>query len=797
MSPTSQMMDAAAKRNHWRTAVCDLTALLTIPSTLIALAYFHEFVLACHITLVMALLARTWLTPDIPKLLLADYVVLAIAAFSLLRFRFGGGDLGALRLAAVFTGILLYWALRAVRHRLIAVRWTLFTVGTLGALLAVYSILGSRAWIARVQAAGFQDVTALKGNLVSVLRGPINEWATVLVLLLILQAAAIQPVACHFLTRNALAIGAILPVSAALCLTFSRGAYTAAIAFAASVVLLALGLPRSRGFPRPRLILAVALVVSASALGANAISGGAVVRTARLHATEQQRRSSTGHFQVWASAVELASSHWLAGAGPGTFAMRYVPKAGLGEGRSFVGRPLNTGLALLVEEGIIGIALQALLAFAILVPAVRGSFRMSNVAACRVGVLAVGCGAFWIREMTFSSLLENPAVMGLYWVLLALLTLAASLPSKIPSRASKVNSRLALTVLSAASVLVFYTEERWKSADKAATVAAQAIQGGDANSAIGAVERAIAIRPAPYYLGMRALIRSLDCMPAFDPRQPFQAVQLPDQRSRLQDALHDLDQALAGNPDDDLFWHNRAWIRLYLGQRPEDVMPDMRRAVEIDGGTPTYRVSLGLLFERQGRTEEAREQYASALAAAPDICDSEFARDLKSRPDAMWDQAVSRAIRVLQARDPHDRDVSTRARLARLHLEQGRTEQARIALLTVNTAMPQYPRAWANMGRVSLKSGQLEQAEACLRKAAFLDDSDPAAFLLLASIARANDDQDAADSLNNRAQIVAKHRVSPHATRVDRVYKTNAVVGDDILPADLQKYCSPAGVKTN
>jgi Tfp pilus assembly protein PilF len=226
-------------------------------------------------------------------------------------------------------------------------------------------------------------------------------------------------------------------------------------------------------------------------------------------------------------------------------------------------------------------------------------------------------------------------------------------------------------------------------------------------------------------------------------------------------------------------------------------MPDMRRAIEIDGGTPAYRVSLGFMFERQGKADDASEQYAAALAAAPDICDSEFARDLRTRSDTMWGQVVSKAIRTLQARDPHDQDVSTRARLARLQLEQGQTEQARTALLTVNTAMPQYPRAWSNMGRIYFASGQLDQAETSLQKAIFLDGSDPSAFLLLASIARANDNQDASESFDNRAQMIAEHSVSPHAARVSRVYETNAVVGDDILPVGLLKYCLPAGARTN
>jgi tetratricopeptide (TPR) repeat protein len=280
-------------------------------------------------------------------------------------------------------------------------------------------------------------------------------------------------------------------------------------------------------------------------------------------------------------------------------------------------------------------------------------------------------------------------------------------------------------------------------------------------------------------------------MPAWDSQHPIQTLHDSGARRRLQDALRDLDTALAANPDDDLFWHNRAWIRLGLGAASDDVMSDLRRAVAIDGGSACYRVGLGLVLEQQDRTDLAREQYAAALAAAPDLCDSEFARRLKTRSALLWAEALSKAIEILQARDPDDRDVSTRARLARLYLEQGQMARARAMLDTVTKAMPQFPRAWANQGRIYLDSDDLAQAEQYLKKAAFLDGNDPVALALLARVAKANGDQGTADSLQDRELMMTGQQASRHAQRLSRMYKTNAVVRDDILPRGLLAYCTP------
>jgi len=109
--------------------------------------------------------------------------------------------------------------------------------------------------------------------------------------------------------------------------------------------------------------------------------------------------------------------------------MRFVPHAGLESGRPFVGRPLNTPLRFLIEEGMVGLSLHVALGMLVSGGAGRAIRRMEGARACQTLVLLVGLWAFWLKEMTFSSLAENSLITALYWLLLGSLVSSARAPA--------------------------------------------------------------------------------------------------------------------------------------------------------------------------------------------------------------------------------------------------------------------------------------------------------------------------------------------------------------------------------
>jgi hypothetical protein len=116
----------------------------------------------------------------------------------------------------------------------------------------------------------------------------------------------------------------------------------------------------------------------------------------------------------------------------------------------------------------------------------------------------------------------------------------------------------------------------------------------------------------------------------------------------------------------------------------------------------------------------------------------------------------------------------------------------RRTLEAVTASVPQFPRAWANLGYTDFAGGNLDHAEGSLRKALFLDAGFCPARTLLARIERNYGNEDAAASLEMRCETTGIHVRSRHASRVGRLYKVQrAVVLDDVLPPGLLAYCEP------
>jgi tetratricopeptide (TPR) repeat protein len=774
-----------SQRVIWDSFVVALTC-----ATVFALANVPSLVPVLDVVLLLALAAQCWLSPIRSRLGIGDTAVIALfilEALCVFRDR-SGVALGTV--AAAYRGIALYWLVRTVRRADWAARGIGIGVGGAAAMLSLFSMEFIHHWVEAVLGAGFSDVLALKATIPSLLGGLVTEWASILLLCLILQVAAIRISAGWSSISNIAALVAASLTVSALFLTFSRGAYVALALFL--VTLLCFG-----AYRRSRRVVAVAALLTvaagAGALCMNSLSAGSVAGTAAMHANEQQRRSSRGRLEVWSNVGQLVASNPILGVGPGQFAMRYMPLAKLGDGREFVGRPLNTGLTILIETGVCGLAVYLVIAVSAGCSALRNIRRLRASRAWPAVALLAGVGAFAVREATYSSLIENRTVMALFWIVLGLTSGSFVRRSRAgEQRKSATLPLVAISALLAFAGFVFFSEYRQHRAIELAAQASSAINDGDFEGAVSLATQAIAIAPTPYHFSVRALARASVHVPRFDPQSPAQVAQSAQDRRELLAALADYNRALAGNPDDDLFRHNRAWLRLALGESLAAVRADIDRSMQIDGSVPDYHVALGLMEERAGRRAEAMRAYTVALSVSPEIADSAFAADLKRRDSAMWRMCLANAVARLRDRDPAGRDVANQAALARLFMEQGDLAPARRMFERVTAIMPQFPRPWSNLGYAQIAAGDSQDAELSLRKALFLDGGYCPTRILLARLARKLGDEDAASQLEGRCADGGRVPPSQHARRVQRLYKvTGVITGDDILPLGVSAYCSP------
>lgn len=394
-------------------AVWDSFVMVLVCAYVFAVANVPEAVPFTDLLALLTLAAWFWLSRTRGKLRAADAGALALfAILALWAFR-DRSVIGIGRVSAAYRGMAVYWLLRTVR-RPAAARGIGIGIGVAAAMLSFFAIESVHAWVEAVLGAGFTDVMALKASMPSPLRGLVNEWATILLLCLVLQVAAIRIPAGWRSVSNILCAASAWLTTCALFLTFSRGAYLALAFFLAG--LLGFGVLRNS---RRAVALAAILAagVGAGAVCMNGLSAGSVAVTAAMHSTEQQRRSSRGRLEVWSNAVELATAHPVLGAGPGRFAMRYLPKARLAEGKQFISRPLNTGLTILIEEGIVGLALYLFITALAGWAALRDVVRLRASRAWPAAAVLAGIGALAVREAAFSSLIENRTVTMLYWIL--------------------------------------------------------------------------------------------------------------------------------------------------------------------------------------------------------------------------------------------------------------------------------------------------------------------------------------------------------------------------------------------
>lgn len=740
--------------------------------------------------ILLTLVAWSWLSLARGKLRAADAGALALCALQMVWLFRDGSGICIGPVAAAYRGIAVYWLLRTARRPGATARPIGVTVGVAAAMLSLFSIESVHGWVAAVLGAGFTDVMALKASMPSPLRGLVNEWATILLLCLVLQVAAIRIPAGWRSFSNILCVMAACVTASALFLTFSRGAYLALAFFLFG--LLCFGVLR-----RSRRVLALAAMLTAGAgAGAvcmNGLSAGSVAATAAMNSTEQQRRSSRGRLEVWSIAVQLAAAHPVLGAGPGRFGMRHLPKARLAEGRQFVGRPLNSGLTILIEEGIVGLALYLFVTASAGWAALRDVVRIRPCRAWPAAAVLAGTGAFAVREAAFSSLIENRTVTILYWVLLG--TAMASLKRRSRSGSGRpltIPQRVALSALAVVAGFVFVREYRCNQAADFAARASLEINAGSFADAIPPADQVIAIDPSAYHFSVRALARAAAHMPRFAPDSPTPVAQSEQDRNELRAALADYSRAIEGNPDDDLFPHNRAWIRLALGEPLAAVRADIDRSMKINGAGVQYHVALGLIEEGSGDKPGAVHEYGAALSFAPEIANSQFATDLKARDPAMWRRCLAEAIARLRARSPEGQDVANQAAVARILMEQGDFYTARRMLDRVTAAMPQFSRAWANLGYLEITAGDSQSAELSLRKAAFLDGGFCPARMLLARVEREFGDEDEAARLEGMCGETGSPPMSQHARRLHLIYLvTGGTAGDDILPPGLLAYCTP------
>jgi O-antigen ligase len=198
--------------------------------------------------------------------------------------------------------------------------------------------------------------------------------------------------------------------------TFNRGAYVALFAaFAIGSILFY----AYRLFPLKKILLFDTVVVALVIITLMPLARP-FIATLSVVKTTSQTRSLEARRSIWTNSFDIVKEHPLLGIGTNNFAMRYVAFDESADG-TFVLRPFNYFLHLLIEKGVLGLLVYLLLLFSFFIVSHRkvrllqGDVYRASVVVC----FMIAYAAVMVRDLSESSILANRGASVILWFMFA------------------------------------------------------------------------------------------------------------------------------------------------------------------------------------------------------------------------------------------------------------------------------------------------------------------------------------------------------------------------------------------
>jgi Tfp pilus assembly protein PilF/Tol biopolymer transport system component len=181
------------------------------------------------------------------------------------------------------------------------------------------------------------------------------------------------------------------------------------------------------------------------------------------------------------------------------------------------------------------------------------------------------------------------------------------------------------------------------------------------------------------------------------------------QQGKSAEAIATLEKAIALDPKHAKAHNNMALASIDLGQL-ELAEAHYRESLAIEPQPAIYN-DLGYVLERQGLTDEAVEQYQTALALDPESASAHYNLGVSLARRGEYAPA-ERHIRTALGLEP---TAQTKAGLGFVMWKQGRVDAAIASLREAIEADPDYVPAYDQLGTILLEQGRLEEAASSYR----------------------------------------------------------------------------------
>jgi tetratricopeptide (TPR) repeat protein len=179
--------------------------------------------------------------------------------------------------------------------------------------------------------------------------------------------------------------------------------------------------------------------------------------------------------------------------------------------------------------------------------------------------------------------------------------------------------------------------------------------------------------------------------------------------------------------------HHQLGVALLVAGDRDGGMSELRQAIP---GAPRAHYTLAVELVKEGRTNEAIEQFQAFLRAEPNLVEAITARQLLGRALAQqrrWSEAIEQERQVLTMNPSEAQRLDTHALLAEALFGAERFQEAIAQCLEYLRARPHDGRVLTRLGISLIATGRLEDAIAAFRRAAEVAPTDADAQLNLAN----------------------------------------------------------------
>ena len=588
----------------------------------------------------------------------------------------------------------------------------------------------------------------------------------------------------------------ILKIMSALCIillvfailtTFSRGAYIALFLWILMILLMFYLL---KIYSR-NLLGILFICISLAFLLCASIIGQPFKTTLAINQTTSQRLSTEGRTYLLKSGFRIFKDYPLFGIGSYNFPLKYAstPKPELTKFNSNI---TNTYLLLLIEKGIIGFIIYAVIILFIIIFAFRSIIATKKQSDKAIQVIFLSTLiALLIREIFYASIFINDIILLLLMMHIYIVVSFSSLHFSFIIFQKEVRFSGIMMLLGLAITLLNMSFKFFL-AGLAYKKSVSAYHTQDYISSLVYIQKAITFNNnnAHYlsYCGLASL-NVLQTRISINWMNKFHhSLERPDEQIN-----HALRYFLLANSLNERasYLHNIGWL-YFLQKNPERAFAYFKRSVSIDPHVAIYHINLGMMYEKYKSDSLAVAEYTQAIKLSPDILESKFYSTLKSRAPTMAFIALKTARGYLEDDIKKNSTTKSKARLAKLYIETGDSIRALTLLNAVISDLPNMNRPYLYRADLYYKSNRRTQALRDLIMAEKLDRMDYFATYKLSNYYNLINDTIRSKAYLRMTKVKRARAFSEESLKSSKIYYLPIILPDELIPQDLLNYIKPS-----